>query len=201
MNAMNPEPDTRTRIIKAAEKLFYAEGIGRVGVDAVAKAAGVTKRTLYYHFDSKDQLIAAYLDARDQPNLTRMAGWFQAESGGLPDKIAAIFDNLAKAAAHPKWKGCGFLRTTAELAALPGHPAVKIGARHKAGFERWLTAQIAEAGLPRPDMLARQIVLLMDGAFAASLTHRDATYFNAAAQAAASLTTHHAATAAHGSDI
>jgi AcrR family transcriptional regulator len=60
---------TRERIVSAAAKLFYGEGIRAVSVDAVAEKAGVTKRTLYYHFDSKDDLIAAYLEGRDQPNL------------------------------------------------------------------------------------------------------------------------------------
>lgn len=189
---MKPQTDTRSRIINAAEKLFYAEGIGRVSVDAVAAAAGVTKRTLYYHFTSKDELIAAYLDARDQPNLARMTGWFAAAEGGLPAKVQAIFDELAKVASHPKWKGCGFLRTIAELAALPGHPAVKVGARHKAGFEVWLAGQMDAAGLTTAKLLARQIILLLDGAFSASLTHRDPAYFIAAGQAAAMLVACHA---------
>ncbi len=111
-------PDTRGKIVQAASRLFYDEGIGRVSMDAVAEKAGVTKRTLYYHFDSKDDLVAAYLDARDQPNLKQMAGWFAAASGGTDAKVAAIFEALARSARHPKWKGCGFLRTTAELAAL-----------------------------------------------------------------------------------
>lgn len=181
--------DTRQRIVAAASKLFYAEGIGRVSVDAVAEKAGVTKRTLYYHFRSKDDLIAAYLDARDQPNLKQMAGWFASAEGGLGEKIAAIFDALARAARHPKWKGCGFLRTTAELAALPGHPAVRIGARHKAGFEAWLATEIEAAGLADGRPLAREILLLLDGAFSASLVHRDPAYFLAAGRAASSLAT------------
>lgn len=186
---MAPKTDTRDRIVKAAGKLFYAEGIGRVSVDAVAEAAGVTKRTLYYHFTSKDNLVAAYLDARDQPNLQWMARRFEAAEGGLAEKVAAIFDDLAQTARHPKWKGCGFLRTIAELAALPGHPAVKAGVRHKAAFENWLTAQLATGSAKAAPMLARQIVLLLDGAFAASLTHRDPAYFTAAGQAAAVLVT------------
>src|SRR5579872_2697538 len=100
---------TRERIIAAAARLFYNEGIRAASVDAIAEKAGVTKRTLYYHFKSKDDLIAAYLDARDQPNLKLMADWFAEAGGGLGDKIAAIFSQLARAARHPKWKGCGFL--------------------------------------------------------------------------------------------
>ncbi|WP_372394760.1 helix-turn-helix domain-containing protein [Azospirillum sp. HJ39] len=183
--------DTRGRIIQAASRLFYAEGIGRVSVDAIAEKAGITKRTLYYHFESKDELVAAYLDARDQPNLTQMAGWFAAAEGGVAEKVAAIFAGLARTARHPKWKGCGFLRTTAELAALPGHPAVKIGARHKSAFASWLAGEIGLAGFESPDALARRILLLLDGAFSASLVHRDAGWFEEAGHAAHALVTAH----------
>src|SRR3954465_5775091 len=118
---------TRERIISAANALFYNDGIRGVSVDAVAAKAGVTKRTLYYHFKSKDDLIAAYLDGRDQPNIKQMASWFEAAEGDAEHRVEAIFPNLARVARHPKWKGCGFLRTAAELASMPGHPAVKAG--------------------------------------------------------------------------
>jgi len=182
-----PESPTRKRIVDAASKLFYAEGIRAVSVDAVAEKAGLTKRTLYYHFESKDELVAAYLEARDQPNLKLMAGWFEAADGGLSEKVEAIIQNLARAAGNPRWKGCGFLRTAAELAALPGHPAIKIGARHKAGFENWLAGACAAHGIAAPQELARQIALLMDGAFAIMLIHRDPAYVKAAGRAAAAL--------------
>jgi AcrR family transcriptional regulator len=182
-----PDKPTRTRIIEAASKLFYGEGIRAVSVDAVAQKAGVTKRTLYYHFESKDELVAAYLEARDQPNLKLMAGWFDKAEGALPQKIEAIFQNLARSARHPRWKGCGFLRTAAELANLPGHPAIRIGARHKAGFEHWLAGACAEHGATAPEELARQVVLLMDGAFSVMLVHRNPAYVEAAGRAAAAL--------------
>ncbi|KRB24286.1 TetR family transcriptional regulator [Mesorhizobium sp. Root695] len=178
---------TRKRIVDAATKLFYAEGIGRVSVDAIAEKAGLTKRTLYYHFKSKDDLIAAYLDGRDQPNLKQMAGWFDAAEGGADRKVEAIFTNLARVARHPKWKGCGFLRTAAELASMPGHPAVMAGSRHKTNFEKWLAAELSARGVTAPHMLAREIVLLMDGAFSSMLIHHNPDYIGAAGHAAATL--------------
>src|ERR1700743_134400 len=138
---------TRDRIISAAEKLFYAEGVGRVSVDAVAAKAGVTKRTFYYHFVSKDELVAAYLTARDQPNLALFKRWYADADGGPAEKTQAIFTNLAVSARHPKWKGCGFLRTSAELAATPGHPALKVGAAHKKSFEEWMRSEFEAAGV------------------------------------------------------
>ncbi|MFK0273602.1 TetR/AcrR family transcriptional regulator [Ensifer sp. NPDC090286] len=181
------EKSTREVIVAAAEKLFYAEGIRAVSVDAVAEAAGVTKRTLYYHFDSKDALIAAYLESRDQPNLKLFRKWFDAGDGDLADRVEAIFVNLARAARHPKWKGCGFLRTSAELANMPGHPAIRIGAAHKKKFEAWMAETFAEASAAEPAMLAKQILLLLDGSFAVVLLHRDASYMETAGKAAATL--------------
>lgn len=178
---------TRIRIVDAAARLFYAQGVRAVSVDAVAEKAGVTKRTLYYHFKSKDDLIAAYLDARDQPNLALFAQWFDAAKGPLPARIETLFQHLAKAAAHPKWKGCGFLRTAAELTATPGHPAMKTSARHKTNVETWLAKVLAENGIKDAASLARQIMILMDGAFSTMLVHRKTAYIEAAGKAAASL--------------
>ncbi|MFA6157581.1 TetR/AcrR family transcriptional regulator [Mesorhizobium sp.] len=178
---------TRQRIVAAATRLFYAEGIGRVSVDAIAEKAGLTKRTLYYHFKSKDDLIAAYLDGRDQPNLKQMAGWFHAAEGDVERKVEAIFTNLARVARNPKWKGCGFLRTAAELASMPGHPAIKAGSRHKSNFETWLAGELSDRGVDEPQILAREIVLLLDGAFSVMLVHRNPDYIEAAGRAAATL--------------
>jgi AcrR family transcriptional regulator len=184
----SPSNPTRERIISAASALFYNEGIRGVSVDAVAAKAGLTKRTLYYHFRSKDDLVAAYLDARDQPNLALFKKWFTETEGGLPAKVEAIFRNIARSARHPKWKGCGFLRTSAELANLPGHPAIKIGAAHKKKFEDWLRAAFEAEGIDHALPLARQILLLLDGSFAVVLLHRDPSYMETAGQAAFSLT-------------
>ena len=188
MSAMTGSPiDTRERIIQAASKLFYGEGIRAVSVDAVAEKAGLTKRTLYYHFRSKDDLVAAYLEARDQPNLALFKRWFDEVDGALPAKVQAIFTHLAVNAGHPKWKGCGFLRTSAELANLPGHPAIRIGAAHKKKFEAWLRASFEEAGITGAAALARQILLLLDGSFAVVQLHRDPSYMETAGEAAFSL--------------
>jgi AcrR family transcriptional regulator len=178
----------RERIISAASLLFYNEGIRAVSVDAVAAKAGLTKRTLYYHFRSKDDLVAAYLAARDQPNLALFKRWFAEASGELPDKVEAIFRNLARSADHPKWKGCGFLRTSAELANMPGHPAMKIGAAHKKSFEDWLRKTFEAEGMANGTLLARQMLLLLDGSFAVVLLHRDPSYMEAAGRAAHALT-------------
>ena len=181
------EIPTRERSVVAASKLFYSEVIRAVSVDAVAEQAGLTKRTLYYHFASKDDLVAAYLEARDQPNLKLFQRWFADAEGTLADKIRSIFHNLARSARHPRWKGCGFLRTAAELANMPGHPAVKLGIAHKKRVEAWLAASFEAEGIHSSKVLARQVILLLDGSFAVVLLNRDASYMETAGEAAAVL--------------
>lgn len=186
MARMSKAVPTRDRIIEAAGKLFHAEGIRAVSVDAVAEKAGLTKRTLYYHFRSKDDLIAAYLETRDQPNLALFQRWFGEADGDVADKVRAIFTNLAASARHPKWKGCGFLRTSVELVTMPGHPAMVIGRAHKKRVEDWLDSVFVDAGCGAGE-LARQVILLLDGAFAVVLLHRDPSYMETAGDAAARL--------------
>jgi AcrR family transcriptional regulator len=180
---------TQELIIQAAEDLFYGEGIRSASMDAIAEKAGVTKRTLYYHFRSKDDLIAAYLAARDEPTLTRYAAWLDATQGTLADQVAGIFRRLARVASNAKWKGCGFLRAAAELANSPGHPALKIGSAHKKKFEAWLADRISAEGLDDAAVRARQLMVLLDGAVAQMLIHRDPSYARAAGQVAAALLT------------
>jgi len=179
---------TRERILHAAGKLFHRDGIRAISVDAIAEKAGVTKRTLYYHFRSKDDLIAAHLQARDEPNLTLFQQWFSEAEGDIADKVAGIFRHLAQSARDAKWKGCGFLRMSVELINLPGHPALVAARAHKKRVEDWLGTLFVEAGAGDDAIpLARQIMLLLDGSFAVVLLHRDPSYMETAADAAVDL--------------
>lgn len=177
----------RDRLVSAATKLFYGEGIRSVSIEAVAKKAGVTKRTFYYHFRSKDDLVAAYLEARDQPTLDLFARWFNESKCPINKKIEGMFQKFARATKNPNWKGCGFLRTSAELASTPGHPAFQAGAAHKKKFEAWLADTLASEGIKDAKTVARKIVVLLDGAASVMLVHRDPDYIQLAGAVAASL--------------
>jgi AcrR family transcriptional regulator len=185
---MPPNSDqTRERIVASAARLFYNEGIRAASVDAIAEKAGVTKKTLYYHFRSKDELIAAYLESRDQPTLDLYARWFEETPGSAADKVRGLFAEFARATDTMKWKGCGFLRTAAELANTPGHPALKTGAAHKKRFEAWLADTLTHEGISNAKAAAQSIVVLLDGAASVMLVHRDPAYVEAAGAVAASL--------------
>ena len=179
--------ETRRRLIAAADGLFYGQGIRAVGVDAVAEAAGVTKRTLYYHFASKDDLIAAYLEERDLPTLGRYQGLIPEPGEPAARQVRRIFEQLGKNAKDPSWRGCSFLRAAAEFANLPGHPARVVAARHKKRFEGWLNGILTADGFTEVADLARQIMILFDGAVAQILVHRDPSYALSARDAASTL--------------
>jgi AcrR family transcriptional regulator len=178
---------TRATIIDAAEALFYEHGLQSASVDAIAARAGVTKRTLYYHFASKDALIAAYLAARDAPTVERYRGWLGDDDRPLPERVVRLFAALASFADQPKWRGCGFTRAAVELAGQPGHPAVVMAADHKRRFEAWLAAKLASGGVADAPALARQLMVLLEGAIALMLVHRDVAYARTAGEAAAAL--------------
>ena len=176
---------TRQRILEAAYDLFYAEGFGRVGIDRVALQAGLTKRTLYYHFASKDALLAAMLEFHHGLALERIAGWAAPLAGtDVGSFVDALFAALALWSRERRWTGAGMTRLVMELADLPGHPARAIAARHKAAIEAWLTTALAARQAIDPRGAARAIMLLLEGSQAMILISGDRDYAQTAAAAA-----------------
>jgi AcrR family transcriptional regulator len=182
---------TRLAILDAAGELFYGEGIQRASMDAIAERAGLTKRTLYHHFRSKDDLVAAYLTALDQPVRERYALWLGAVRGPMEDRLRHMFAALAGHAGNPRWKGCGFARAANELAGLPGHPGVAVAKAHRKRFEAWFAQELEADGLAEPARLARRLMLLIDGAIVQALLHHDPAYMREAGEAAAELVQNH----------
>jgi AcrR family transcriptional regulator len=162
-------------------------GIRATSLDAIAEKAGVTKRTLYYHFRSKDDLITEYLSSRDQPNLRAFQNSFAEQQGDVSKKIHAVFEVISKTASHPKWRGCGFQRTAGELASKPGHPAIKAASTHKKHVENWLAEEFSRYQLTHPENTARRVALLLEGALSAMLIHHDPAYIKEAGTTAALL--------------
>ena len=175
---------TRKRIIDAAYRMLYRVGFLRAGVDAIAESAHVTKRTLYYHFDSKDSLLAAVLADQNDLALARIRRWAEKARGEPADIVAILFTELEAWAKEPGWTGTGFTRVAMELADMPGHPARLAASRHKAALEQWVTAQFAAKQVHKPAVLARQVVLLIEGCQSLALIHGDVSYIKAAGQTA-----------------
>jgi len=184
---MSKQPaDAKRRIIQAAYEL-NRRGFARVSVDLIAEKAGFTKRTLYYHFKSKDHLLAEVIEFHHVLAMERIREWGDRLTGELGSFLDSLFSQLADWAAKPRWAGPGFTRIVMELADLPGHPARAIASRHKMAIEAWLAREFAVRGVAPPEQLARQIVLLIEGSTALMLIHGDRRYAKAAAEAAKAL--------------
>lgn len=185
---------TRQQIIDAAYTLFYRIGFMRTGVDAIADAAGITKRTLYQHFSSKDDLIEAVLAHQHQMALQRIRQWAGSITGKPDEMVMAIFEKLAQWAAGTEWQGSGFTRAAVEFADLPGHPARQAARRQKEAVEIYLRDKFAAQGLDGAAQLVRKILLLIEGCQSLALIHDNPDYIHAARDAALVLVRHHQST-------
>jgi AcrR family transcriptional regulator len=176
--------ETRQHIIDAAYSLFYQIGFIRTGVDAIAKAAGITKRTLYQHFSSKDALIETVLEHQHQMALERTRRWADCITGKPDQMVMTLFDKLAQWAEGDGWQGSGFTRAAVEFADQPGHSARKAARRHKEEVELYLIEKFAAQNLNNVEQLVREILLLIEGCQSLALIHRNLDYVDAARHAA-----------------
>jgi AcrR family transcriptional regulator len=163
------------RILETADRLFYGQGIRAVGVDTIAAEIGVSKRTLYNYFPSKDELIVAYLSRRLQP----------APPSDLPplQQILGNFDRLERTFASGVFRGCPFVNAVAELKE-PAHAANKIAFAFKEQRRAWFRDLLVRLGVDDADTLALQLQLLVDGAIAAVLVRGDPKVAGTARKAA-----------------
>lgn len=179
---MSPERSTSThipraseltegarRILTVASELFYRQGIHQVGVDTIAAESGVTKRTLYNRFGSKEILVAAYLQARHDTWWDRMQNRLRRETG---PRVLAVFDAYF-ADSEGIDRGCAFINASAELPA--GHPGRHVIQAHKDAVRAQIAELIREdhPELPDPEHLADVIFLLLEGAVSRRGIHRD----------------------------
>jgi AcrR family transcriptional regulator len=151
----------RDRLLAAAAELFYLEGVNSVGIDKIIERAGVAKASLYAHFKSKDELVQAYLGQRHEARKARI----EAKLSRLVDpkeKLLAIFDVLGEVFAQPNFRGCAFLRASAEIRSDSEARDVCDDYRH---WIRALFADLSErAGFVDSAELGRRLLLLYDGA-------------------------------------
>jgi AcrR family transcriptional regulator len=175
MASLQQKPDMKERILETADKLFYLQGIRAIGVDTIAAEIGISKRTLYNHFPSKDALIAAYLARR----------FVEPKASTKPpaEQILATFDSLERRFAAKDFRGCPFVNAVAELGS--GDKAVrKIAIAFKESRRLWFRDRLDELGVKNAEALATQLVLLVDGSIAQDLVRDDPGMARAAKEAA-----------------
>jgi AcrR family transcriptional regulator len=172
----DPEkPSMKERILETAERLFYVRGIRAVGVDTVAAEIGISKRTLYNHFPSKDALISAYLERRFHP--------IPPSDKPPAEQILRTFDRLERGFAAKGFRGCPFVNAVAELGT--GDAAVKkIAVAFKESRRVWFRDLLKQLEVANAEGLATQLTLLVDGAIAQDLVRNDPSMARAAKAAA-----------------
>ena len=168
----------RQRILETADRLFYGQGVRAVGVDTIAAEIGISKRTLYNYFPSKDDLIIAYLSRRIRP----------VQASDLPpaEQILGDFDRLERSFASGVFRGCPFVNAVAELKE-PRHAANKLAIAFKEQRRIWFRELLTRLDVADADGLATQLMLLVDGAIAAALVRGDPKVARAAREAASVL--------------
>lgn len=157
----------RGRLLDAAARRFYADGIAATGIDTITSDAGVAKMSLYNNFDSKADLVEAYLHARHEEWLGLYADRAKAVSGSRA-LIGAVFDaylDHAELAYENGFRGCGLLNAAAELPA--GHAGRELVRCHKDEVENILRSHLAAlVDSDRADSLALHLSFLLEGSMA-----------------------------------
>jgi len=179
-----PRATARERLLAAADELFYENGINTVGIDWIIERAGVAKASLYDCFGSKDELIRAYLEARNIARQTRVNEWIS-RYDAPQEKILGVFELLGELSSRPGYKGCAFVRARADGSA---SDKVKAASDQPRAFMLGLFASLArEAGAATPEKLAQQLLLLYDGASVAAHLDRNHNAASLAREVAAQL--------------
>jgi AcrR family transcriptional regulator len=165
-----PAPTSRERLLDAAAELFYRRGV-HIGVEELCRTAGVSKRSMYQLFASKDEVVAAGL-AHRAPGYR--AGLLPpADDGRSPrERILYVFERVEEAAADPGYRGCPFLAAAVEVKS-PEHPASLVARRVKSGLTAFFQREAERGGAREPALLARQLTVAFDGSGAWSVVRAE----------------------------
>lgn len=169
---------TAQHIVASSLKLFYRQGFHASGVDLLSQEAGVTKKTLYRHYPSKDALIDAALVLRHTQFMAKMRGFV--EVAAIEQRPLAYIDFIASWVQEDDFHGCVFINATAEFAQ-PDAPPHQQAAKHKQEIQAYLLNLCAAGGAQKPEPVSTQIFLIGEGLIVASQVQgHDASLVNAA---------------------
>jgi AcrR family transcriptional regulator len=166
-DAHGSSAEVRERILRTASTLFYQRGVRAVGVDLVVEEAGVAKTSLYRHFRTKDDLIAAFLEREDEDFWSCWNGVTEQHKTDPVAELVAHLDWIGERVGRANYRGCPQLNVAAEFPDLD-HPARRVASAHKEELRRRLKGIAERLRVKRPDELAGQLSLLINGAFVSS---------------------------------
>ena len=156
--------DVRQRILDTASTLFYERGVRAVGVDLVVDESGVAKTSLYRHFRTKDDLIVAFLEREDVEFWAQWDEVAARHAGDPAGEIEAHMRWIGKRLARANYRGCPQINVAAEFAEAD-HPAREVSRRHMQAMRKRLADLARRLGAARPNELAAQLGVLVNGAF------------------------------------
>ncbi|MFF5570758.1 TetR/AcrR family transcriptional regulator [Streptomyces luteogriseus] len=156
-------PSSRQRLLEAAATLTYRDGVN-IGVDALCRAAGVSKRSMYQLFESKGELLAASLEEYASAYATALLPTAD-DNRPARERILHVFEQAEAQAGAPDFQGCRYLVVQIELKD-PSHPASRVAHRVKENLTAFFRTEAEQGGASDPDLLARQLILVFDGASA-----------------------------------
>ncbi len=158
-------PSRRDELVETAMRVFYRHGFNATGIEKVLREAGISRMTLYNHFKSKDELIAAALRRRDETFRNKMYKFIGARATGPAERILAVFDFGEQWFCSDEFCGCMFINASAEF---PDRDCAirRVASEHNRAIASYLLEQCREAGLRDPELVARQLHILFEGACA-----------------------------------
>lgn len=166
-------PTKRDELVQKALQAFYRSGFHATGMDKLVEETGISKTSMYKHFRTKEDLILAVLRLRDEHFRNWLYRRMEDLAGTPKDQLIAMFDALEEWFGEPGYKGCMFIKASSEYQDA-AHPIHKQSADHKRMLEVHMTELAEKAGLPEPGAIARQLLLLKEGAIVtAHLGHTD----------------------------
>lgn len=169
---------TRQRLLDAAYLILSEDSLSDLSIARVTERAGVSKRSFFTHFTGKDQLLTELASHMRPIDLERYRAWADScgPAAGVEDRVRAIFERIGALAQQPGWKGSGFIRISAELGDLTGHPVHGVAAAANRDMEAWFVRELRSSGFERVESIARQLVVLVNGLYILQLVHRSDGY-------------------------
>ncbi len=168
------KPSKREQIVYAAMDLFYQEGFHATGIEKIREKAGVSKKTLYNHFRSKDELMLATLRKREELFMSGFTRKVEQPDTSSRERLAMVFDALDEWFQEKGFYGCMFINASAEFSDLDD-PCYKLCAEHKQLVHDYIKDLAEQAGVGDPDELSTQLNLLIEGAIVQAHTCNDKT--------------------------
>jgi AcrR family transcriptional regulator len=158
------EMGTAAKVLTTASQLFYANGVRAVGIEWIVAESGVAKTSLYRHFQTKDELVGAFLEREDREFWQQWDGIVAAAPANPKAELMSLLDWIGKRVSRDGYRGCPQINVAAEFADSQ-HPARQIRRRHKLKMFERLKDMVDRIGVKRPEDTAIQLALLIDGAF------------------------------------